>query len=194
VDAKEFHAAARRIEGLQRKLCETEVERALEAERDDLRKIVEMVHADLGIQRGDHVGEAISELKKEASDATARQRMTEVRALKYSAQAEDARREIERLRSEVESLRAKLASRTVEWPEWARDGARVVVKSCDSYHTAAAQADAEPGFEFVIAEIDRGDSTVGDGKGTWASIFDLEPVAEHVAPPVVSPQVGEVVK
>lgn len=79
----------------------------LEAERDDLRKIVEMVHADLGIQRGDHVGEAISELKKEASDATARQRMTEVRALKYSAQAEDARREIER-------LRAKLASRTVD--------------------------------------------------------------------------------
>jgi hypothetical protein len=136
VDAKEFHAVSRRVEGLTRRLCGTEVERdawkrsylaivehtvtkaerdaqsvlideqrrllaekqteigALEAERDDLRKIVEMVHADLGIQRGDHVGEAISELKKEASDATARQRMTEVRALKYSAQAEDARREI----------------------------------------------------------------------------------------------------
>jgi len=69
---------------------------ALEAERDDLRKIVEMVHADLGIQRGDHVGEAISELKKEASDATARQRRTEARALNYSLQAEEARREIER--------------------------------------------------------------------------------------------------
>ena len=81
---------------------------ALEAERDDLRKIVEMVHADLGIQRGDHVGEAISELKKEASDATARQRRTEVRALKYSAQAEDARREIERLRADVEDLRNRL--------------------------------------------------------------------------------------
>lgn len=34
------------------------------------------------------------------------------------------------------------------------------------------------------AEIDRGDSTVGDGKGTWASIFDLEPVAEHTQPAV----------
>jgi IS4 transposase len=94
------------------------------------------------------------------------------------------RKQAERLRSEVESLRAKLASRTVEWPEWAKAGTRVVVKSCDSYHTAAAQADAEPGFEFVIAEIDRGDSTVGDGKGTWASIFDLEPVAEHTQPAV----------
>ena len=192
MDAKEFHAAARRIEGLQRKLCETEVERdawkrsyqdlsksahreltevrvtarqeiertreeqrnvwremlgalpqeslteainrvvmtkaerdklsalideqrrllaakqteigALEAERDDLRKVVEMVHADLGIQRGDHVGEAISELKKEASDATARQRMTEARALNYSLQAEEARRETERLRGEVATL------------------------------------------------------------------------------------------
>lgn len=74
---------------------------ALEAERDDLRKIVEMVHADLGIQRGDHVGEAISELKKEASDATARQRMTEARALNYSLQADEARREIERLRAKL---------------------------------------------------------------------------------------------
>lgn len=64
---------------------------ALEAERDDLRKIVEMVHADLGIQRGDHVGEAISELKKEASDATARQRMTEARALNYSLQVHQSR-------------------------------------------------------------------------------------------------------
>ena len=108
------------IDEQRRLLAEKQTEiGALEAERDDLRKIVEMVHADLGIQRGDHVGEAISELKKEASDATARQRMTEVRALKYSAQAEDARREIERLRSEVESLRAKLNAKTVEWPEWA---------------------------------------------------------------------------
>lgn len=99
------------------KACELVVEfrkqvGALEAERDDLRKIVEMVHADLGIQRGDHVGEAISELKKEASDATARQRMTEVRALKYSAQAEDARREIERLREERDQFRAKLEAAT----------------------------------------------------------------------------------
>ena len=94
---------------------------ALEAERDDLRKIVEMVHVDLGIQRGDHVGEAISELKKEASDATARQRMTEVRALKYSAQAEDARREIERLRSEVESLRAKLTIHSDEMTAFAAE-------------------------------------------------------------------------
>ena len=38
---------------------------ALEAERDDLRKIVEMVHADLGIQRGDHIGEAASHITPE---------------------------------------------------------------------------------------------------------------------------------
>lgn len=98
MDAKERDAQSVLIEEQRRLLAAKQTEiGALEAERDDLRKIVEMVHADLGIQPGDHIGEAISELKKEASDATARQRMTEVRALKYSAQAEDARREIERL-------------------------------------------------------------------------------------------------
>jgi len=82
---------------------------ALEAERDDLRKIVEMVHADLGIQRGDHVGEAISELKKEASDATARQRMTEARALNYSLQVHQIDAQLDVARREIERLRAKLA-------------------------------------------------------------------------------------
>ncbi len=77
------------------------VKDSLRDERDDLRKIVEMVHADLGIQPGDHIGEAINKLKKEASDATARQRMTEARALNYSLQADEARREIERLRVEA---------------------------------------------------------------------------------------------
>ena len=281
MDAKEFHAAARRIEGLQRKLCETEVERdawkrsyqdlsksahreltevrvtarqeiertreeqrnvwheqlgarddeslsdaikrvlegsdalrtevetwralnvqwremlgalpqeslteainrvvMTKAERDkqsalidEQRRLLAAKQTEIGALEAerDEMKEEIKQANKEASDATARQRMTEARALNYSLQAEEARREIER-------LRAKLASRTVEWPEWARDGARVVVKSCDSYHT-----DASIGFEFVIAEIDRGDSTVGDGKGTWASIFDLEPVAEHTQPAV----------
>jgi DNA repair exonuclease SbcCD ATPase subunit len=140
------------IDEQRRLLAEKQTEiGALEAERDDLRKIVEMVHADLGIQRGDHVGEAISELKKEASDATARQRMTEVRALKYSAQAEDARREIERLRSEVESLRAKLNAKTVEWPEWAKVGARVRVRSNDCMTTQ--NSDRVVGEELVIAKV-----------------------------------------
>ncbi len=148
---------------------------------DEQRRLLAAKQTEIGALEAerDEMKEEIKQANKEASDATARQRMTEARALKYSAQAEDARREIERLRSEVESLRAKLNAKTVEWPEWARDGARVVVKSCDSYHT-----DASIGFEFVIAEIDRGDSTVGDGKGTWASIFDLEPVAEHTQPAV----------
>ena len=219
MNAKEFHAAARRIEGLQRKLCGTEVEldawkrsyqdlsksahreltevrvaarkeieRTREEQRnvclchpqsvliEEQRRLLAAKQTEIGALEAerDEMKEEIKQANKEASDATARQRMTEARALNYSLQAEEARREIERLRSEVESLRAKLASRTVEWPEWARDGARVVVKSCDSYCT-----DASIGFEFVIAEIDRGDSTVGDGKGTWVCIFDLEPVAEH---------------
>lgn len=155
---------------------------ALEAERDDLRKIVEMVHADLGIQRGDHVGEAISELKKEASDATARQRMTEVRALKYSAQAEDARREIERLRSEVESLRAKLNAKTVEWPEWAKVGARVRVRSNDCMTTQ--NSDRVVGEELVIAKVDRSDWTIRAESFGWVHVADLEPVSEHTQPAV----------
>ena len=55
---------------------------ALEAERDEMK-------------------EEIKQANKEASDATARQRMTEARALNYSLQADEARREIERLRVEA---------------------------------------------------------------------------------------------
>lgn len=171
------------IEEQRRLLAEKQTEiGALEAERDDLRKIVEMVHADLGIQRGDHVGEAISELKKEASDATARQRMTEVRALKYSAQAEDARREIERLRSEVESLRAKLNAKTVEWPEWAKVGARVRVRSNDCMTTQ--NSDRVVGEELVIANVDRSYWTIRAESFGWVHVADLEPVSEHTQPAV----------
>ena len=150
---------------------------ALEAERDDLRKIVEMVHADLGIQRGDPTSEAISELKKEASDATARQRMTEARALNYSLQAEEARREIER-------LRAKLASRTVEWPEWAKVGARVRVRSLFCMTTQNSGRKWVVGEELVIANVDRRDWTIQAESFGWVHVADLEPVAEHTQPAV----------
>jgi len=223
VDAKEFHAAARRIEGLQRKLCETEVERdawkrsyqdlsksahreltevrvtarqEIESTREEQRNVWrEMLGAlpqeslteaiNRVVAERDEMKEEIKQANKEASDATARQRMTEARALKYSLQADEARREIER-------LRAKLASRTVEWPEWAKVGARVRVRSNDCMTTQ--NSDRVVGEELVIANVDRRDWTIRAESFGWVHVSDLEPVAEHVAPPVVSPQVGEVVK
>ena len=87
----------------------------------------------------------------------------------------------ERLRSEVESLRAKLASRTVEWPEWAKEGTRVRVRSTHSSITQAAQYCV--GDEFVIEELDEDDWSANAG-GRWAFLGDLEPVAEHAQPAV----------
>lgn len=223
MDAKEFHAAARRIEGLQRKLCETEVERdawkrsyqdlsksahreltevrvtarqEIESTREEQRNVWrEMLGAlpqeslteaiNRVVAERDEMKEEIKQANKEASDATARQRRTEARALNYSLQADEARREIER-------LRAKLASRTVEWPEWAKVGARVRVRSNDCMTTQ--NSDRVVGEELVIANVDRRDWTIRAESFGWVHVSDLEPVAEHVAPPVVSPQVGEVVK
>lgn len=291
MDAKEFHAAARRIEGLQRKLCETEVERdawkrsyqdlsksahreltevrvtarqeiertreeqrnvwheqlgarddeslsdaikrvlegsdalrtevetwhtlnvqwremlgalpqeslteainrvvMTKAERDkqsalidEQRRLLAAKQTEIGALEAerDEMKEEIKQANKEASDATARQRMTEARALKYSAQAEDARREIERLRSEVESLRAKFNAKTVEWPEWAKVGARVRVRSNDCMTTQ--NSDRVVGEELVIYKVDRRDWTIQAESFGWAHVSDLEPVAEHTQPAV----------
>ncbi len=154
---------------------------ALEAERDEMK-------------------EEIKQANKEASDATARQRMTEARALNYSLQAEEARRETER-------LRAKLASRTVEWPEWAKVGARVRVRST---RYAVTQCNFVGGEEFVVAKADEYEWALMSKHQFWAHVSDLEPVAEHTqpaveyvdrvgvrqgdAPLVVSPQVGDTVR
>ena len=212
MDAKEFHAAARRIEGLQRKLCETEVERdawkrsyqdlsksahreltevrvtarqEIERTREEQRNVWrEMLGAlpqeslteaiNRVVAERDEMKEEIKQANKEASDATARQRMTEARALKYSLQADEARREIER-------LRAKLASRTVEWPEWAKVGARVRVRSNDCMTTQ--NSDRVVGEELVIANVDRRDWTIRAESFGWVHVADLEPVAEHTQPP-----------
>lgn len=113
MDAKEFHAAARRIEGLQRKLCETEMTKAERDKQsaliDEQRRLLAAKQTEIGALEAerDEMKEEIKQANKEASDATARQRMTEARALNYSLQAEEARREIER-------LRAKLASHGIE--------------------------------------------------------------------------------
>ena len=82
---------------------------------------------------------------------------------------------------EVESLRAKLAVKTVEWPEWAKEGTRVRVRSTHSSITHAAQYCV--GDEFVIEELDEDDWSANAG-GRWAFLGDLEPVAEHTQPAV----------
>lgn len=123
----------------------------------------------------DEMKEEIKQANKEASDATARQRRTEARALNYSLQAEEARREIER-------LRAKLASRTVEWPEWAKVGARVRVRSNDCMTTQ--NSDRVVGEELVISKVDRRDWTIRAESFGWVHVADLEPVAEHTQPAV----------
>ena len=117
-------------------------------------------------------------LDEQRSEAD-RDRSARSRALKYSLQAEEARREIER-------LRAKLASRTVEWPEWAKVGARVRVRSNDCLTTQ--NSDRVVGEELVISKVDRRDWTIRAESFGWVHVADLEPVAEHVAPPVVSEQ------
>lgn len=174
MNAKEFHAAARRIEGLQRKLCGTEVER--DAWKRSYQDLSKSAHQDLTEAR-----KALHESLEERDEA--------IKELRESTQ------ENKTLSAEVESLRAKLNAKTVEWPEWAKEGTRVRVRSTHCSITQAAQYCV--GDEFVIEELDEDDwsANAGDG-GRWAFIGDLEPVAEHVAPPVVppQPQVGDKVR
>ena len=183
---------------------------ALKAERDDLRQIVEMVHSDLGIKPGDHIGQAISYIKTQVSgwrgSYTEMERValafkkeverlrSEVEPLRQEsarneAAAWNAKKGVEHLRSEVESLRAKLASRTVEWPEWAKEGTRVRVRST---RNAVTQRNFADGEEFVIEKVYYTDWAVRSPRQYWAHLSDLEPVAEHVAPP--SLQVGDTVR
>jgi regulator of replication initiation timing len=114
------------------KACELVVEfrkqvGALEAERDEMK-------------------EEIKQANKEASDATARQTEARARALNYSLQAEEARREIERLREAdakiIEGLRADVEDLVKE-----RDALRAEV------------ADLRGTFDMVHASlgIKRGD-------------------------------------
>lgn len=79
MDAKEFHAAARRIEGLQRKLCETEVERdawkrSYSALIDEQRRLLAAKQTEIGALEAerDEMKEEIKQANKEASDATER--------------------------------------------------------------------------------------------------------------------------
>lgn len=83
---------------------------------------------------------------------------------------------------DISGLFSKLASRTVEWPEWAKVGARVRVRSNDCMTTQ--NSDRVVGEELVIANVDRRDWTIRAESFGWVHVSDLEPVAEHTQPAV----------
>ena len=62
---------------------------ALRAECDDLRRVFAVVHGSLGIQQGEHIGNAIDALKKERDDHWQREGIEKCRRIDVEAQLSD---------------------------------------------------------------------------------------------------------
>lgn len=100
----------------------------------------------------------------------------------YKVMWVNAANEVRHLKEERDSLRAKLAAKTIEWPEWAKVGQRVRVRST---RCAVTQCNFVEGEEFVVAKADELEWSLMSKRQFWAHITDLEPVAEHVTPAVI---------
>ena len=160
---------------------------ALRAECDDLRRVFSLVHGSLGIQQGEHIGNAIDALKKERDCANAER-------ARHEAQSRSLVADVLRLTAEIERLKNPARQHPVKVGESVRrttEGSiapigtlgRVLVVWSDAYQVALRK-----GFSTMWAFDD-------------CTPCDPPPEASHITPEgkqtaegAVEPKPGDVVR
>jgi hypothetical protein len=84
---------------------------ALRAECDDLRRVFSLVHGSIGINQGEHIGNAIEALKKERDCANAER-------ARHEAQSRSLVADVLRLTAEIERLKKPARQHPVKVGEW----------------------------------------------------------------------------